>query len=199
MTAAPTQKQVLHRYLREARSDLVGKLEGLDDYDVRRPLVPTGTNLLGLVKHVASVQLDYLGVVFGRPSPRGPVPWFEADAAPESDMYAAEDETRADVLSLWQHSCAHADATVEALPLDAPGHVPWWGPQKADVSLHTVLVHLLSEVTRHAGHADVLRETVDGVAGMRAGDANLGVRTAAEWAAHREHLERVARATSATG
>lgn len=190
--ARPGPRDVLHRYLRRAREDLVGKLDGLDDHDVRRPLTPTGTNLLGLIKHVACVQLGYLGATFGRPSPREPLPWDDADAPPDVDMYAAADETRADVLDLWAHSCAHADATVAALPVDAPGHVPWWGDD-GDVTLHDVLVHLLAEVARHAGHADVLRESLDGTAGMRAGDPNLSTRTPQEWAAHRAMLERLAR------
>ncbi|MDF2443155.1 MAG: hypothetical protein JWR01_1358, partial [Subtercola sp.] len=62
------EKETLHGYLRIRRADLLGKLDGLSEYDARRPLTPTGTNLLGLVKHVASVQLGYFGEVFGRPA-----------------------------------------------------------------------------------------------------------------------------------
>lgn len=186
-------KEILHRYLRRAREDLVGKLDGLDEYDARRPLTPTGTNLLGLVKHVASVQLGYLGEVFGRPSPREPLPWYADHAEPDADMWAGPDETRAEVLDLWAHSAEHADATVAALPLDAPGLVPWWGPDRQHVTLHTVLVHLLGEVARHAGHADVLREGLDGTAGQRVGDANLPDRSPDAWAAYRALLEDAAR------
>ena len=63
------QKAEMVRYLTEARSALLWKLDGLSDYDIRRPLVPTGTNLLGLIKHVASVAAGYFGETFGRPFP----------------------------------------------------------------------------------------------------------------------------------
>ncbi|QCB94480.1 DinB family protein [Cellulomonas shaoxiangyii] len=185
-------KETLHRYLRRSREDLLGKLDGLSDYDVRRPLTPTGTNLLGLVKHVGGVQLGYLGSVFGRPSPREDAPWMAEDAEPDADMWAALHETRDQVLELWAHSAEHADATVAALPLDAPGVVPWWGPS-GDVTLHAVLVHLVVEVARHAGHADVLREGIDGLAGQRPGDLNVTGRTAEQWAAHRARVEDAAR------
>ncbi|MFC8193521.1 DinB family protein [Cellulomonas sp. NPDC057328] len=186
-------KETLHRYLRGSRDDLLSTLDGLDDYDVRRPLTPTGTNLLGLVKHVATVQVGYLGGVFGRPSPLEEVPWAADDAEPDADLWAGPEESRADVLAFWAGSAAHADATVAALPLDARGVVPWWGPQRRDVTLHAVLVHLLGEVARHAGHADILREGLDGRAGQRPGDANVTGRTAEEWAAHRARLDEAAR------
>ncbi|GAB3837389.1 hypothetical protein GCM10029963_02310 [Micromonospora andamanensis] len=80
-------KANLHRYLREAREALLGKLDGLSEYDVRRPLVPTGTNLLGLVKHVASVTAGYFGEVFDRPFPES-IAGLNEDAEPNTDMWA---------------------------------------------------------------------------------------------------------------
>jgi len=131
-------------------------------------------------------------VVFGRPGDRR-LPWFADDAEPDADLWAPADESREEVLDLFRHSCAHADATVEALPLDAVGEVPWWPPERRRVTLHQVLVHLCVEVARHAGHADVVRELVDGAAGGRPGDPNLTSRSAPEWAAHQERIERAAR------
>lgn len=187
------EKATLHRYLRRQRDDLLGKLDGLGEYDVRRPLLPTGTNLLGLVKHVGSVQLGYLGDVFGRPSGR-PLPWFDDDAEPDADLWVPADESREGVVELFRFSCEHADATVEALPLDAVGEVPWWPAERRSVTLHQILVHLCVETARHAGHADIVRELVDGAAGNGPGDANLTPRGAAEWAAHRAGVEAAARA-----
>ena len=186
-------KATLHGVLRRQREGLVGKLDGLDDYDVRRPLTGTGTNLLGLVKHVASVQVGYLGEVFGRPSP-WEMPWFADDAEQDADLWVPAEESRASVLELWEHSVAHADATVEALPLDAVGAVPWWS--EPQVTLHEILVHMIAEVSRHAGHADVLREQVDGRTGLVAGDPNVPDRSPQEWAAHRGRIEQAARAAS---
>ncbi|MET1074466.1 MAG: DUF664 domain-containing protein, partial [Umezawaea sp.] len=92
-------KSDLHRYLRTGREALVWKLEGLSEYDIRRPLTPTGTNLLGLVKHVASCELGYLGDTFGRPSGE-PMPWYDEGAETNADMWATADESREDVVAL---------------------------------------------------------------------------------------------------
>ena len=78
-------KQTLHRYLQIVRDAMLWKLEGLSEYDVRRPLTPTGTNLLGLVKHLASVEVGYFGDTFGRPSDRK-LPWMAPDAELNADM-----------------------------------------------------------------------------------------------------------------
>ena len=119
-----SQKADLHRYLQTAREALLWKLDGLSEYDIRRPLVPTGTNLLGLVKHVASVEAGYLGDTFGRPFPE-PLPWFDEDAEPNADMWATPDQSRADIVGLYHRVWANSDATIETKSLDAPGRVPW--------------------------------------------------------------------------
>lgn len=184
-------KAILHTYLRTRRQDLLGKLEGLSEYDVRRPLTPTGTNLLGLVKHVASVELGYFGEVFGRPSELK-LPWFADDAEPDADMWAAPGETREQITELHRLSAAHSDATIEDLPLDAPGVVPWWPDERKHVTLQQILVHMCVETAHHLGHADILRELIDGSAGQRPGDPNLSPRTAEGWAVHRARIEAAA-------
>jgi hypothetical protein len=171
---------------------MVWKLEGLSEYDARRPMTPTGTNLLGLVKHVAGVELGYLGFVFGRP-PEVAMPWMDEGAEPNADMWATADESRDDILRLYHGAWAHSDATIDALPLDHVGSVPWWPPERRQVTLHRVLVHLTAETHRHAGHADVLRELIDGAAGMRRDYDNLPSVDAGWWAAHWDRLERLAR------
>ncbi len=191
------EKAVLHRYLRTRRDDLLGKLHGLSEYDVRRPLTPTGTSLLGLVKHVASVELGYFGEVFGRPAGLE-LPWFADDAEPDADMWAAADETREQIIELHRLSAAHSDATIEQLPVDAPGEVPWWPEDRRHVTLHQILVHMCVETAQHLGHADILRELVDGTAGQRPGDPNLTPRTPDEWVAHRARLEAAALAGAAS-
>ena len=187
-----TAKDDLLRYLQAGRDALLWKLDGLSDYDARRPMTPTGTNLLGLVKHVSAVEAGYLGDTFGRPFPE-PLPWFADDAEPEADMWATADESRTDIVSQYRRVWTHADATVDALDLDAPGAVPWWPESRRDVTLHVVLVHLIAEVHRHAGHADVLRETIDGGAGRSPGNDNLSLRDDAARRAHRERVEAAAR------
>jgi uncharacterized damage-inducible protein DinB len=185
-------KAVLLRYLTAAREALLWKLEGLSEYDVRRPLTPTGTNLLGLVGHLACVEAGYLGFVVGRPFPE-PMVWDDPDAGDDDDLWVRAHESRADVLGRHARATAHADATVAALPLDAVGEVPWWPENRRRPTLHTLLVHVLAEVSRHAGHADVLREGLDGAAGLRRGGENLTRDGDAARAAYREQVERAAR------
>jgi uncharacterized damage-inducible protein DinB len=189
---ADDQKTVLLRYLQEGRDALLWKLEGISEYDARRPLVPTGTNLLGLVKHVASVEAGYLGDVFGRPFPE-PLPWFDDDAEPNADLWATADESRDDIVGLYRRVWANSDATVAALALDAPGVVPWWREETRDVTLQKILVHMIAETHRHAGHADIVRELVDGAAGLRVANNNLPEVDTSWWAGYRAKLEDVAR------
>jgi uncharacterized damage-inducible protein DinB len=189
------EKETLQHYLRNARNDLLSKLDGLREYDARRPMTPTGTNLLGLVKHVASVELGYLTDVFGRPTGRE-LPWFADDAEPDADFWAPADQTRDEVVELHRFSAAKSDETIAALPLDAAGVVPWWPPERRDVTLHQILVHVCVETARHAGHADIVRELIDRSAGMRTGDSNITGRSAAEWEQHRARVEAAARAAA---
>ncbi|MEU8251810.1 DinB family protein [Nonomuraea sp. NPDC048916] len=185
-------KADLHRYLKIARESLLWKLDGLSEYDIRRPLTPTGTNLLGLVKHLASVEFGYFGDTFGRPSGE-PLPWFEKDAEPNADMWATADESREDIIGLYHRAWAHSDATIDALAVDAIGHVPWWPDDRRQVTLHRILIHMTAETNRHAGHADIVRELIDGAAGLRKDNDNMAPGDQAWWEQYRSRLERAAR------
>jgi hypothetical protein len=183
-------KADLHRYLQQARDALLWKLDGLSEYDIRRPLVPTGTNLLGLVKHVTGVEFVYFGTTFGRPSP-DELPGAEDDTM--SDMFAAADEPRAQITGLYKKAWAHSDATIEALPLDAIGHVPHWPDERAEVTLHRIMVHVITDSQRHAGHADIVRELIDGAVGLQETNDNLPAAGQASWQDHWNRVERAAR------
>ena len=188
-------KEYLHDDLRWVREAIVWKLDGLSEYDIRRPLTPTGTNLLGLVKHLATWEARYLGEIFGRPFPE-PLPrWDDEEAEDGADMWATEDETRAEIVDRYRRVWAHSDATIDALPIDAPGYVPWW--PRPDVKLFNVMVHVLTEANRHAGHADILREQLDGATGESPNYAVEEGHDAAFWAGRREKIERAARAAGA--
>ncbi len=180
------------RHLTTARTALLWKLDGISEYDARRPLTPTGTNLLGLVKHAAGGELNYFGRVFDRPFP-DPPRWSTADAGPAEDMYAAPGETRASILEFYARVQAFADTTISALPLAAPGHVTWWRPEKRSVTLRSVLVQVAVELHRHAGHADIVRELVDGAVGMQQGNDNMPGVAPQWWAGHHANLEEIAR------
>lgn len=182
-------KEYLHSDLREIRETVLWKLDGLGEYEVRRPLIATGTNLLGLVKHLSLAESRYFGEVFDRPFPE-PLPRWDDTAARGTDMWASEHETREEIVARYRRVWAHSDATITALAVDAPGHVPWW--PRPDVMLFNVLVHVLTETSRHAGHADILREQLDGATGTAVGYGTT--RDAAVREARRAEIERAARA-----
>ena len=181
VTSHDDAKEVLHRYLRRQREQLLAKLDGLDDRQVRLPMTGTGTNLLGLVKHVASVDLGYLGDVFGRPHGEE-LPWFTEGAEMNADMWATAGESRSDIEGLYRRAWVRADATIDELELDSTGEVPWWPEERRVVTLQQILVHMISETARHAGHADILRELIDGRAGND--DGNLPEQEVAQWQAY---------------
>lgn len=185
-------KKEFHGDLQDAREALLSKLDGLPEYDVRRPMVPTGTNLLGLVKHVATMEVGYFGDTFGRPFDE-PLPWFTADAEPNADMWATADESREQIVQLYRRTWAHSDATIETLPLDAVGHVLWWPPERSEMTLLRVLVYMIAETNRHAGHADIIRELIDGAVGWRVDDDGLPAVDREWWESYRIRLERAAR------
>jgi uncharacterized damage-inducible protein DinB len=188
-------KTDLLRYLQQGREGFLRKLDGLSVYDARRTMTPTGSNLLGLVKHVAGVQSEYFGVTFGRTFPEQ-LASDQVGAEIDDDMWARPDESLEDILGLFHRSSAHADATIEELPLDAIGLVPWWPAERSEVTLHRVLVHVIAEVNRHAGQADIIRELIDGTAGLTGPGNNMPERTAAEWETYRLKIETAAREAS---
>lgn len=183
----------LHDYLRGAREALVWKLEGLGEYDTRRPVMPTGTNLLGLVKHSAWEHFIYFGDVFGRP-PAFTLPWMPDDSEPNADMWARPDESREQILEVCQQTWESADATIYELPLDAVGHVWWWGDDP--VTLHRILVHVTANLQRHAGHADIIRESIDGSVGLLQGHDNVRVQDVVARRELRDRIEEAARLAS---
>jgi hypothetical protein len=152
------EKTILHDKLVKHRAVVRWKLDGLDEIQIRRPMVASGTNLLGLVKHLGGAEYGWFCVTFGRPV--GPMP-FDWDLDPESDMRAEADETTADILAFYARACAAADAAIAEIDLAATG--PGWSGDT--VSMRWVLVHMIAETARHAGHMDILRELLDGATG----------------------------------
>jgi len=180
-------KADLHEYLTMIREAVLWKVDGVSEYDARRPMTPTGTNLLGVVKHLACVHIGYFGWTFDRGRDIE-LPWYTDGAEPNADMWATEDESREQILALYQQACELADRTVADLPLDAPGNVPWWPAEP--VTLHQILVHVIAETNRHAGQMDIIRELLDGAAGLGADRTNLP--DDIDWAAHHARLEAAA-------
>ncbi|UFU04512.1 DinB family protein [Ruania suaedae] len=185
-----TTKSILHQYLQEHREALLWKLDGLDERQMRTPMTPTGTNLLGLVKHMAGVEQGYFGLVFGRDHPIA-MPWAEDDAEPNADMWATAEETSEEIVAMYRAVWQFADETITMLDLDAPGRVPWWGTH-GEVTLGRMLIHVTSDLARHTGHADIIRELIDGTAGLLPQALNLPASDAAWWNDYRERLRTVA-------
>lgn len=184
-------KTNLHNYLKHERRAVLAKLDGLSEYDIRRPLTVTGTNLLGLVKHLATWEARYLGEVFSRPFPE-PLPRWDVEADLLADMWATARESRREVVDRYQRAWEHSDVTVDSCGLEDTGRVVWWG--NAEVPLFNVLVHLLAETSRHAGHADILREQLDGAVGTDAEAMTEQQHDAAFWTERRAKIEAAAKA-----
>jgi len=151
-------------------------------------MTPSGTSLLGLVKHVATVELGYLGDCVGRPSGIE-LRWDTEEGYQENaDMWAKADESRESLLDLYRRSWAQGDESVRTLGLDAPATVPWWPEDRRSTTLGYVLVHLLAETAHHAGHADTVREAIDG----RGGRDQDEIGDAAWWRAHVARIQAAA-------
>ena len=180
-------KEYLRADLKSARAVLLHKVDGLSEYDIRRPLTPTGTNLLGLVKHLTLWESRYLVEVFDRPYPEPMPRWDDHDANRDS-LWVAEHETTAEVVDQYRRVWRHSAETIDELPIDAPGHVPWW--PRPNVTLFNVMVHTLTETSRHAGHADILREQLDGAVGDGPAEPH---HDNAYWQDHRSRIEQAAR------
>jgi hypothetical protein len=181
-------KHELHRQLRVARGTVLAKLHGLSEYDMRRPMTPTGTSLLGLVKHLAGVEYVYLGESFDRPPPDA-MSWVEDGTIWDgADMWATAGDTSEDLIALYQRACAHGDSTIEALELDAAGSVAHWPEDRRATTLGVLLIRMVTETAQHAGHADIVRELIDGQAGN---DANFA--TDVDWP---EYVARVQQAAN---
>ncbi|MGC4756620.1 DinB family protein [Micromonospora trifolii] len=168
-------KAALHDYLRENREGLIWKLDGLSEREVRLPRTATGNNLLGALKHCLNVEAGYFGPTFGRefPTPDELVPMAAFDEDPQADWYAREDETKDGLIDLYRRVGAFADQTIDQLPLDAPGQVPWWRPGRQDVTLQRIIIHVTCDLARHAGHADIMREQHDSAVGLRRTNSNI--------------------------
>jgi hypothetical protein len=152
------ERTILTHSLGRHRAVVLWKLEGLTEEQVRRPMVPSGTNLLGLVKHLAVVEYGWFCETFGRPVEAMP---FDLEADPEADMRAGPGETVADIVAFYERACAAADAAIAEIDLDGLGTA--WSGQT--VSMRWVLVHMIEETARHAGHMDIVRELLDGATG----------------------------------
>lgn len=152
---ADDEREVLLYYLNKVRDAVVRKTAGLSDDDLRRPGVPSGTSLLGLLWHLTGVETHWLRRVFAG-----------EDCEPDRSMQPPPDPTRDEVVTAYREACARSDAIVRACPdLSTRAAIANPGEERRD-SLRVIVTHLLRETARHAGHADILREQIDGEVGL---------------------------------
>jgi hypothetical protein len=184
MTDYNDPKTFFKMYLQRSRDALLWKLDGLSERAVRMPATKTGTNLLGIIKHVANVEIGYFGPPFGRtwPTPAELVSDEAWNGDPNADFYANETESAEGIVDLYRRAWVFCDATIDELPLETVGHVPWWPAERADTSLARVTLHVITDLARHAGHADIVREEIDGATGML--PANSNVPDEVDWPAY---------------
>ena len=151
----------------------------------------SGTNLLGVLKHVAVMEAVYLGATFSRPVPHEG--WLILDfELPCPDMWATAEESRDRIVEYYKRVWANSDATVAEFDLDATGHVPHWPSDRNEVTLHHMLMRMISETSRHAGHADICREVIDNSIGVHETDPFVPSADPAWYEEYRARLDRAA-------
>jgi uncharacterized damage-inducible protein DinB len=151
------EKESLKVALERHRDVVLWKLAGLDDEQLRRPMTPSGSTLLGLVKHLAWVDYGWFCDTFGRPHEE-----LELDPEDENaDLRIEPHETTEAILAYFGRSRTAANAIVDELPMEAIG-TAWFGDQ---VTLRWVMIHMVEEWARHAGQMDIIRELIDGATG----------------------------------
>jgi hypothetical protein len=199
MTDEP--KATLKQYLQQARDALLWKLDGLSERDLRMPRTPTGTNLAGIVKHCANVEVGYFGSTFGRAWPDPADPCYVAlevyDDDPQADMYLGADVSVSALVGFYRRVWAFADANIDDLSLDTVGSPPWWSAG-SEVTLHHMLVRVVDDLARHAGQADILRESIDGAAGLNPTNLNIPEGSQFDWPGYVAKLTRIARSFPGT-
>jgi uncharacterized damage-inducible protein DinB len=152
-----SETETLAGFLDFHRATLLWKLEGLDDEQLRRPMVPSGTSLLGMVKHLAYVERWWFQQVWAGLEPT--YPWTDED--PDADWRVEPTDTTAEILALYRGECARSRELAAAAPdLEQVARHP-----RRELSRRWILVHMIEETARHNGQADILREQLDGAVG----------------------------------
>jgi uncharacterized damage-inducible protein DinB len=153
-----SEKETLLAFLDNNRAVMVWKLNGVSEEDARGPMVESGTSLLGLVKHLAWVERWWFDHNFvGKDVD---FPWSDDD--PDADFRIEDDESIADIVALYEAAVADSNAIVDGADLDDRAELSRGG---VPLSLRWIVGHMIEETARHAGHADIVRELIDGKTG----------------------------------
>ncbi len=155
---AGTEREILTAQLDEQRTILLRKVAGLSDDDLRRPSTVSSLSLLGLLKHSVYVERWWFSWVFAGLDVS--FPWTDDD--PDADFRPEPDESAEDLAALYLAEIERSRAIVAAADLDDAAARPTPGEA---TTLRGILVHMIQETSRHLGHADIIREAIDGVVG----------------------------------
>jgi uncharacterized damage-inducible protein DinB len=153
------EKTTLLAYLDQHRAALVRKVEGLTDAQAKASPVPSGTSLFGLVAHLTMVERWWFAAVVADLDPE--FPWTDED--PDADWSGPAGASLADLVRLYEEECARSRTIIAGVDLDAPTSTRHAHHLR---NVRDVVVHMVEETARHNGHADILRELVDGTVGL---------------------------------
>ena len=155
---AGSEKDVLAGFLDHYRATLLAVCEGLSEEELRRPMVRSGTSLLGMIQHLAYVERGWFRETIAGERVDYP---FDLDD-PTGDFRIAPEATAEQIFELYRAECAKSRQVLGSVSLDAPAR----GEERsADYNVRWIVVHMIEETARHAGHADILREQIDGATG----------------------------------
>jgi uncharacterized damage-inducible protein DinB len=161
ISRAPTrwnlpEREALEGWLDFHRATAVHKLAGLEDEQLRRPMVPSGLSLLGLVKHLTAVEHGWFVIRIAQVDE----PYLYAtDDDPDGDFRVGDGETAESVVAEYLRMCDRSReilARVESLDQTVPH------PRRGQLDVRWILLHMIEETARHNGHADIIREQIDG-------------------------------------
>ncbi len=151
------ERETLIAFIDSHRDAMLVKLDGLDREQLSRRVVPSRTTLLGLVKHLTLVEEWWFSCVLAG----GPEPSEEADD-PDSEWLITGDDDPEHIVAAYRAACTRSNEIARSVPSLAV-HGP--GPHRPEISARWILVHMVDETARHAGHADIIRELIDGRTG----------------------------------
>lgn len=151
------ERQVLTGFLDHYRKTILQICEGVSEEDLARPMVPSGTSLLGMIKHLVYVEWGWFQEAVAGEKVVYPFP--EDDS--EADLRIEKGETSVEVFNLYRQACRRSNEILAEVSFDDP--IKGQGPR--DYNVRWVVVHMIEETARHAGHADILRELIDGTTG----------------------------------
>ena len=150
------ERELLDGYLDWYRAAVLRKLEGLDAPALQKQLLPSATTMYGVVKHLGYVEKWWFqSILLGR---EVDYPWTDED--PDAEFRPVPGETAGDLRAFYERACAESRAASAGLPLDTAAV-----GQGRDDALRRILLHMIEETARHAGHLDILRELTDGAVG----------------------------------